>query len=698
MSIMMGIETAIRSLRTHTLAMNTAEHNIANMNNEWYSRQLANITSTAPYSQVGLAGQVGSGSKVGSFERIRDLYLDRQINQEREYLGMWDMLNRTYQNLKAIFPEVSGVDVGLNKQLDDFWAGWQKLADAAAAGNADDIKAAQLEIYQTAAGIASSFNSKSSTLTNMQIDLNTELRVTIQSINMYVKQIYELNKEIAVATNLGQRPNDLLDRRTMALAKLSELVNVNVGNRTDGSIVVHIHGHTLVNGVDGYNEMTTVGGAKDSKLEDVALFEFKGGKPVNIDTSIERGRLAGIIKSRDEVIHWYKSNLDSMANSLITVVNRIHRSGIIPSGTNESDVDFFVGNKASSIIVNPQLNAGLEIAYRKFESNDIAEAMANLKNKIINNSITSPRLGALETSASLLGRTGTITINGTIVNYNATDTIADLVRKINTNHSDFSAFFDNTERQFFIVANQMMTIRETYTSGNPTPLLERFKWEQEQISTGPINYSDSTAIGIVIGMDTYVNQTLKLDNEASKFGKIIMNFNGQKYAINWKETDLLLVTASNLNDFNAPAASPKLDAYTFDDAQHPQKFSFRSGINNGVAPGTILPFLISDEQGNMTQVMKLPGNLRFNEYYDMVIGKLTGELETGDNILGEYQAALDQLNAMQKSITQVDENQEIMQAKQYQRAYDASVRLMSVMDEMLNMLINRTASPSGSWD
>jgi flagellar hook-associated protein 1 FlgK len=79
MSIMMGIETAIRSLRTHTLAMNTAEHNIANMNNEWYSRQLANITSTAPYSQVGLAGQVGSGSKVGSFERIR--FIPRQADK-----------------------------------------------------------------------------------------------------------------------------------------------------------------------------------------------------------------------------------------------------------------------------------------------------------------------------------------------------------------------------------------------------------------------------------------------------------------------------------------------------------------------------------------------------------------------------------------------------------------------------------------
>jgi flagellar hook-associated protein FlgK len=393
-----------------------------------------------------------------------------------------------------------------------------------------------------------------------------------------------------------------------------------------------------------------------------------------------------------------------MANSLINVVNRIHRSGIIPSGTNETDIDFFAGNKASSIVVNPQLNSGLEITYRKYQSNDIALVMANLKNKIINNSISSPSLPMGTSSSTTLNRTGSLTINGITINYLATDTIADLVRKLNINHSDFSVTFDDTDRRFFIVANQMMTVTEPYTGG-AMPLLERFMWEQEQISTAPINYSDSTAVGLLYRLDTYYNQKLQLDNEASKFGKMIMNFNGNKYAINWTENEFLFTTSNKINNFNAPLATPKLDYYFFDEVQ--QKFIFKSGImfDNGAsydplspAPVTILPFLLSDEQGNMTQVMKLPGNLRFNEYYDTIVGRLTGELEMGDNILGEYQAALDQLNAMQKAITQVDENQEIMQAKQYQRAYDASVRLMSVIDEMLNMLINRTASPSSNWD
>lgn len=703
MSIMMGIETAIRSLRAHTLAINTAEHNIANMNNDWYSRQIASITAADPYSIVGMPGQIGAGSQIGGYERVRSLYLDRQIMAEREKLGMWEMINTTYKNLAALFPEVNGVSMGLDKQLQDFWDNWQALADAAAlpdtdATKADKIKAAQLKIYSTADGMGRSFNEKASALTDMQVDLNTELRVSVQKINMYIKEVYELNNQIVTAYNMNQTPNDLLDKRVQALSKLSELVNINVGERGDGSVVVHIHGHVLVSGADDYNEMTTVGGAKDSKLEDVALLEYKGGQPVSIDQFIEGGLLAGVKRSRDEVIHWYKSQLDSMANSIITVVNKIHRTGLNPSTGNQSDMDFFVGNKASSIVVNPQLNSGLMINYRKYSDNDIAEIMANLHNKIINNSITSTPYDAdlNNKSATLLGRNGTITINGTTINYSAGETVATLVDRINGNVSDISAVFNDTTQQFFIVSNQLMTIKETHDG--PDSLMVSYGWMEEQTSSGPVNYAESTARGRISMIQQWQNQKLLLDYETSKYGRMALNFDGKKYYIDWSYTDIPQQTSRDIVYFNGVTNIPHLSFYSLDN--NTQKFQFRSGVNfdNGGTADTILPFLVTDETGNMTQVMKLTGNLRFSEFYDTIIGKLAGELDTGENLTMEYRNALEQLINLQQSITEVDENQEIMLAKQYQRAYDASVRLMSVMDEMLNMLINRTASPSSNWD
>ncbi len=41
----------------------------------------------------------------------------------------------------------------------------------------------------------------------------------------------------------------------------------------------------------------------------------------------------------------------------------------------------------------------------------------------------------------------------------------------------------------------------------------------------------------------------------------------------------------------------------------------------------------------------------------------------------------------------MDLNQEIAQATLYQRSYEASVRLQSIIDDMLNVLINHMGSP-----
>jgi len=701
MSIMMGIETAIRSIRTHTTAINTTAHNIANYNNDWYSRQLANISSTQPYSMPGIAGQIGTGSKIAAIERIRDLYLDAQIMTQREHLGKWTVLERTYQNLRAIFPEVDGIDIGLQRQISEFFDAWKALsveAQKEAAGELADVNGAKREIYKKADGIAQLFNSKASTLTNMQIDLNTDLRMIVHDINMYVKQVYELNKQIVKVGNSGERPNDLLDKRNEALNKLSQLVNINTGYRMDGSVVVHIKGHVLVNGADGYNEMTTVGGRKDSKLEEVALFEYKGAPPVNIDKVIERGALAGIMEARDTVIHWYKSNLNSLAHSLITVVNRIHRTGANELGE-QANTDFFVGNSSTSIAVNPELFAGQNIAYKKFGDSDIADILGNLDNKIINNWITSPSLGFK--SDELIGRAGRLNINGIEIQYYADETIGELVAKINTNVSSFSAVFDDRAETFFMVANELFTIEEYYGAGvdSERGVLGKLGLVQRQISAAPINYLGSAAGNSVKDTGaTWNQQSLQLDVEATETGRVIVTYGGERYSVDWNANQVPQETAFAIRFFAfPPSVNPSFSVYSF--SPDAQKFSFGMGlIQTADGQNTILPFLISDERGNMTQVMKLPGNMRFGEYYETMVGKLRGELDTSENIRGQYQASLEQLEGMQKKITEVNLDEELMRAKQYQRAYDASVKLMAVLDQMLNILINRTATPSDSWD
>lgn len=703
-----ALNTALKSLTTHTTALNTVNHNIANMNNEWYSRQIANITATDAMTLIGIKGQIGTGSKIGSIDRIRDIYLDKQIMGQLQYLGKWEMLNRTYESLRAIFPEIDGITGGLEVQLQEFYDDWGKLADAAnkAALETDpalklqyqaEVEAAKREIYQTAQGITNYFNSKSSTITNMQIELNKDLRLTIQSINQYLKQIHEYNKQIANIYSIGQNPNDILDKRNEAMNKLSQLINFDFGNRSDGTVVLHINGHILVNGADGYNSVTAMGSTRDSKLEDVGIFEYLGAQPTKINDIITGGRLGGILQSRDESLQWYKIQLDNLANSMITVVNDVHRTGVNASGM-QSNLDFFIGTRAADISVNPELFSGAMITYNHFGTNDVADIIANLENKIVNNWLTTATLPY--NSGSTLGRDGILNINGINITYNSSDTIADLVNKINTNVSEVSAIFDNTTRKFHIYSNQLMVVQEFNSNGSPAindpnQLLRKFGIYEEKQSSGPINYPGSLIKNILSYADlanTWKQEELILGTQPYKYGTVVIDYNNTRYEIPWNNQQAIIQTIINIK--NMGGGPYQLNPYSFDEKN--QKFTFSTSLAAG--SNTILPFLITDKVGNIAQTLNITENIKFGEYYSIIVGRLEGELETSKNIMMQHTAALALYQQLQQNITRVNEDEELARAREYQRAYDASVRLLSIIDQMLNMLINRTATPSDRWE
>ncbi|MCX8093540.1 MAG: flagellar hook-associated protein FlgK [Candidatus Goldbacteria bacterium] len=710
-----ALNTALRSLTTHTAALNTTNHNIANMNNEWYSKQIANITATEAITYIGIKGQIGTGSKIGSIERVRDIYLDKQIMLQRQYLGKWEMLNRTYESLRAIFPEIDGITGGLESQLQEFYDDWAKLADVAHKAETEtnptlklqyqaEVEAARREIFQTAQGITNYFNAKSSTLTNMQIDLTKDLRLAIQSINQYLRQIHEYNKQIANIYSIGQNPNDILDKRNEAMNKLAELINFDYGTRSDGTVVLHINGHILVNGADGYNALTTMGSIRDSKLEDVGLFEFPGAPPVKINDLITKGQLGGILAARDESIQWYKVQLDNLASSMITVINRIHRTGLDDSGK-QSNLDFFIGSRAADISVSPELFAGAKITYKHFGTNDIANIIANLENKIVNNWLTNATLSI--TAGTTLGRNGILRINGIDIAYNSNETVANLINKINTNVAEVSAIFDETSRKIYIFSNQLIVIQELNSNGTVpnsnfnTLLLQRFDLYQEKQSSGPINYTGSLIKNALTGADlsnSWDTMDIILNIQPYKYGTVVVDYNNIRTPTQWNNQDIIGATISNI--IGITGGKPYVLLPFGFDAQN-QRFSFgikRITDPSTGAPNMIIPFVMNDKVGNLIQTLNVTENIKFGEYYSIIVGRLEGELDTSKNIMAQYEAALALYQQMQDNITRVNEDEELARARAYQRAYDASVRLLSIIDQMLNMLINRTATPSDRWE
>lgn len=86
-STFMGLETARRALSAQQTALSTVSNNVANANTAGYTRQRVTLQSTSPYPAVSknsdlTAGQIGTGVKAGSVERVRDSFLDYQYRTE----------------------------------------------------------------------------------------------------------------------------------------------------------------------------------------------------------------------------------------------------------------------------------------------------------------------------------------------------------------------------------------------------------------------------------------------------------------------------------------------------------------------------------------------------------------------------------------------------------------------------------------
>ena len=115
-----GLETAKRAMFTQQQALYVTGHNIANVNTPGFSRQRVNFVQTEPYPAVAMnrpqiPGQMGTGVKAGSVERIRESFLDIQYRNESNKLGYWESRAESLSKMEDIMNEPT--DNGLSAVL-----------------------------------------------------------------------------------------------------------------------------------------------------------------------------------------------------------------------------------------------------------------------------------------------------------------------------------------------------------------------------------------------------------------------------------------------------------------------------------------------------------------------------------------------------------------------------------------------------
>lgn len=294
------------ALLSQQYAIDVVSHNIANVSTEGYSRQVPVIAAndSAPY-----AGLVfGRGVNVDDIINVTNEFVEKRLQSSTSDLSMMTE-KETYMNvLETIFNESS--ESSISSQFSEFWNALDDLNNNPSGIPERNI----LTEYGTI--LSKSFQDASDGLLKLETELNYSIDAGVDKVNQILDQIADTNRQILLVRITGN-PNDLLDKRNSLVKKLSEFIDVNTYEFSDGSLSVSTSkGFVLVNRQDSYK----------LDFEGTDIIWDNTSTPITED--IKGGKIGGWLDLRDEVIPKYRSDLNELAKSTVWEINKIHSQGV----------------------------------------------------------------------------------------------------------------------------------------------------------------------------------------------------------------------------------------------------------------------------------------------------------------------------------------------------------------------------------
>ncbi len=311
------INIGLTGVLSHQSALNTTGNNIANANTDGYSRQEVQF-DTQPGRNTG-AGYIGSGVQITDIRRLANEFITQQVREDSSLFGEQDALNSELSRLDNLLGSNA---TGLSDALGKFFASLQNAAE-----DPTSLPQRQL-VLSEAQQIINRFQGMNSEFIQQRESIKTQMRQGVDDANSLIQSIADLNGAIAESPGLaqGREPNALLDQRDEKLRQLSELVSVRV-IETDGSQV----NVSLQNGQSLVLESTAAKLGTRDNSEDPNYLEFtltSGGRTLGVDEQITGGKLGGLRRFAEEALRPAEAELGRIAIALSDSVNQQHEIGM----------------------------------------------------------------------------------------------------------------------------------------------------------------------------------------------------------------------------------------------------------------------------------------------------------------------------------------------------------------------------------
>lgn len=301
-------------LRAAQIQLDTAGHNIANVNKEGFSRQRVDLATFSPVNFP--FGQIGRGVRVSGINRLRDPLLDVLYRNQVAGLNSANIQSQYYKQIEDVFLEPG--ENGISGRLNRFFDALQEFAV-----NVESLPV-RASVMVEAEALASTFTETYTHLNDLRTNANQEVLGFVPEINSLAQRIAELNDKIRISEGTGGVANDLRDDRDLLVDQLAAIANISASETNSGEYEIFINGQQLVFG----NQVRTLETFQDATIDparpDLVSIRFTDN---NALLTVQDGELYGALQIRDVELPGIIADLNEMASTLIQQINLIHSQG-----------------------------------------------------------------------------------------------------------------------------------------------------------------------------------------------------------------------------------------------------------------------------------------------------------------------------------------------------------------------------------
>ncbi len=320
-----------RALLANQVGLQTTGHNIANVKTPGYSRQTVS-QETVQGLYTG-SGYIGQGVDVQAILRSHNDLLTRQAASAAAVKAGDNARLERLSQLQDVF---SGGPSGLGAAINDMMNAFSGVANAPTDMTARNVALTRMD------ETAMRMRGASERLDELGDSVNKQINGSLVQINALAQSIAGVNAQIVEAKGNGQSPNDLLDKRDQLIRDLNVHIQTTQIAADDGSIGVFVSSSQPL--VLGSTAATLSLGAPDAfpgSLTQQQLFFSMPGSAQKIalnQNMLGGGTIAGLLQFQNNDLAEGYNLLGRIAVGLSETLNAQNKLGLTLDGQMGKDL------------------------------------------------------------------------------------------------------------------------------------------------------------------------------------------------------------------------------------------------------------------------------------------------------------------------------------------------------------------------